>query len=40
MRNGLLINAKNLNEAKVKIRKYLKVNRLPNYTTIEEYIYY
>jgi len=37
MCGGILIKAENLMKAKVKIRNYLCVKRLPNHTNIEEY---
>ena len=37
MDSGILINADNIKDAKIKIRKYLRVKRLPKYTTVEIY---
>ena len=37
MDSGILINADNIKEAKIKIRNYLRVKRLPKYTTVEIY---
>lgn len=36
---GILIGARSIKEAKVKIRQYLAVKRLPKYTTIELYTF-
>lgn len=39
MCSGILIQAKNLTDCKIKIRRYLCVKRLPKHTTIEEYLF-
>lgn len=39
MTAGILMQAENLKACKVKIRNYLCVKRLPNHTTIEEYLF-
>ena len=39
MAHGIVIQAMNMQDAKKKVREYLCVKRLPNYTTIEKYLF-